>query len=191
MDKVYPFHEIKRPSETPAAKQMFDLHADEIISDEQVGQLIAPLHNMIKDGIFDRPKRFSWWPQLLLMIVAVVTILIVASFARGDMRPDPAAGGLAAMPNAQTQLAGVPPEDNILPGYMILPGAYINCVMLALVNEENMNIILISALDDGVFAFTDIPDGKYRIIATLCAQTEFSVEVGQLVVAGGISKLIE
>jgi len=48
---------MKNRSGQTVLKQVFDMYADESISDEQVQRIMAPVIQMIREGRFNRSKR--------------------------------------------------------------------------------------------------------------------------------------
>jgi len=44
--------------EAAALKRIFDLHAEETITDDQVRRVLDPVLEMIIEGKFEKPRRF-------------------------------------------------------------------------------------------------------------------------------------
>lgn len=44
---------------TSTLKKIFDIYIEDSISDEQVNRVLNPVLSLIKEGKFDRPRRFS------------------------------------------------------------------------------------------------------------------------------------
>ncbi len=96
-------------------KQIFEKYAEDSITDEQVQRILAPVLQMIRDGKFDRRRRFTWQAKLLISALTAVLILAVVVFAGEWMGPD----GAVVLPDNKTPLASQPlsePEPASLTG---------------------------------------------------------------------------
>jgi len=43
---------------TPVLKQVFDKYVEDTITEEQINRVLEPVVRLIREGAFDRPRRF-------------------------------------------------------------------------------------------------------------------------------------
>ena len=190
MDKKHLSLVTDDSSDMSVLKMIFDQHISESISNERVEKLFLPVLKMINDNKFERkPRRTSWWPQTMASVAAVAAVAIVAVFSQDGsnnsaINSDMVVGTLVQVPSIGIPLAGTPFEGHEPAGFAILPR--VDDVEFMLICENNMDMFRLTApIDGGAYTFSGVPDGTYRLIALLSAESpnSQSMEIGRLVIS--------
>ncbi|MCL2566021.1 MAG: hypothetical protein FWE24_09475 [Defluviitaleaceae bacterium] len=184
-------------SETSPIKRIFDQHASETISDYDVRRLLAPVHGMIDEGKFDKPRIFSWWPQTLVMMAAAITLVVIMTLSNNDPAQETVhIGTFVEITNPRIPLAGVPlvpDEDYVLSEFAIMPIRNIENINFVLVNETTLvevSMITEEFGEDYVFTFQGISDGIYKLKAFFNnGSGAHSAEVGRVTIVNGTVEL--
>jgi len=185
-----------RYAQASTLKHMFDRHAEETISDEQVRRVIAPVLARIKTGEFNRPHEktiekpedklnrvFRLLPQAVASIAAAAVVISATIFWQNGSK-----NILVEIPGANPPLAGKIPAVNTLIGGLTLEGQGISGVELTLIETRNMQVVGTAVTDDdGDFSFRNIKDGTYMLVALPFAYSVSgeAIEVGIWTVANG------
>jgi len=194
MNKIYNGTETENTTEAPKLKRIFDKYADQMISDEQVRRVLAPVIKMIKAGRFDtkpkqqpqpNPKKRTPWAQAFALVAATITIMIAAVF----MHQNSPYNALNIMPatGATLSVAQAPGWTTQSP---TAQGRDVSAV-LRLVGTDNEQEF--SATEEvGIYTFSGIPDGTYQFVIVLHPNAEGvqSELIGELTVEDGRAVLV-
>jgi len=199
MDEIRPNFSSENYNDASSFKQILDRHANETISDYDVRRLLAPIQGMIDEGKFDKPKLFSWWPQTLVMLAAVVTLAIVVTLSGGGVAQDVVqVGTFVEINNARIPLAGTPlPPDAanyVLSEFAIMPILSVENINFRLINvtsQEEIDMPTMEFGDGYVFTFYGVLDGSYQIQALFDNEAGAQrAEVGKVHIVDGRVELI-
>ena len=82
-------YESNEKSTKNSLKRLFDLYADETISDEKIHSILEPILRMINEGMFDLPFRIrmrymmkAYFPIVLIIVLVLVAVMILLFFSR-------------------------------------------------------------------------------------------------------------
>jgi len=171
--KQTPAPKTDKRTDTPVLKLIMDIHAEEMISDEQVARVLGPIQKRIQAGEFDRPARKHRKFSVLGAMAVALVVLAFAVYPRYE-----ASTSAPSQSIVEIQSLGIPLAGSPFTGDQVTVK-----VAFALVNERSMETIY---LPDGAQMHA-VPDGTWRVVVTLNGE---SAQAGRLVVAGGTAKLI-
>jgi len=164
---------LGNPAVMNTLKEIFDQHAEEVVSEERVRRVLEPVRIMISEGRFDREHKFVWPVRLssasmmraFVMVGASAVIMLAVIFAQGK----PAGNMLMDIPNTEVSLGEANVLGNTLSGRIITEGGGVGGIVLTLVTADSNRGVFGAVVsgDDGAYCFQEIPDGTYRLKASL------------------------
>jgi len=117
MDDIYydtNFKQAGNSAKDPALKQVFHSYAEQTISKDQEDRTLEPVLQMIANGVFSQPKRYLFWPQMLLTVMVVLVMSVVAVLANStNVHSTP----LVGPPEMESVSANAVCAGDLSPGY--------------------------------------------------------------------------
>jgi len=142
-------------------KDLFDAHAEETISDEQIRRVLDPVLKMIKEGRFNRPRRVSWIVPLTAAAAVLVVTAAITMFRSGLIND-----AFVDLPDVDPPLIETIPVVKTLSGSVTFMSSGVSGVTIVLVDAESLEVVFSSITDsEGAYAFNNVPVGIYRLTA--------------------------
>ena len=153
-----------------ALKRVFDQHAVDTISDEHLRRVLEPVRRAIWERRFGRPQKLSWSGRsagrMLKVatdgaVVSVAMVLVQSKLVYGS-------GPKRDIRNHEGPLFETPVMVNVLTGWVSFEGKGLGGIALTLVDADGMKVYANTVSGaDGAYAFIGMPDGSYRMRASL------------------------
>ena len=182
-----------------ALGQIFE-QAEDVISDEQVERVLAPVLQRIRAGEFDhfyRRRQSTLGPPYILVAASMVAVLIISLFAHIDtVRQFVGTGAIVETlehVEISASIGGVALFEQAIPDYAFLLRGDIRNAELAIADRHDSRLLGRAGLGDGnTYRFEPLPDGSYRALAMLPIDAEHvqGIEIGRILVANGQAQLI-
>ena len=165
----------------PVLKQIFDMDAERITSDE-LQQIIAPVLKKIGTGELEatpkkRGGKRSFLPYMAVLAAMVAIVVLTRFYAGHDT--------MMNIPSGDIPLGASASLEYTLFGR--ITGAEAGAE-LTLVDTEAVEVVAAAmAGNDGTFSFTGVADGRYQLIVELSANAQLpqSLDGGIWAVYGG------
>lgn len=147
-------------------KEIFDIFAEDTITDEQINRILAPVLKLIREGKFRKTRRdriaFFTLP-LLSMAAVIVLIATVVISQRGVVENKRITVIEPLVPLSNFLKEG----DNELLGRAYHKNSGLEGVVLQLQDTKTGTIVSTITNSDGQYTFSKIPDGVYKVKVVL------------------------
>jgi len=178
-------------NDIPVLKLIFDRHAEETISDEQIQRVLEPVRQRIQAGEYrtKRPDRLHRLTVTLMQIAAAIVLVVLATSvikAQIDKRS-------TDIPAVSTPLTEAISDKCTLTGRVTIKGSGAGGVKLTLLVSDSMETSETTVtLNDGTYSICDVENGIYYLIAELSSATETSriINAGTLEISNGNVMLV-
>jgi len=153
--------EDQKSSDAGILKEMYEVHAEETISDEQARRVLKPVLAMIDEGKFDKPRRII----SIAPLATVAAVLVVAVTATLMLFSQPDNPGIEIL-ESNPPLTDSIPARTVLPGSVTLSGKGVSGVTIILEDAYSLESVITVVTDNsGDFEFPEgVQPGLYKLI---------------------------